>query len=221
MICSGLILPPNLVVTLLVSETGNTQEIDDCLARLKKGDMTAREQLLATARGRLLKMARRMLKDYSSVRPWEETDDVLQNAMLRICRTLDHVIPESTAALMRLAARDIRCSLIDLARHYAGPLGPEANREQRGGRSSVFGKVPAEDTSDPAGLSYWTEFHEAVESLPDELQAVADLIWYQGLTQEEAGTVLRLSERTVQRYWREVCFQLHYRLGGIPPGLME
>lgn len=206
---------------LLVSETGNTQEINDCLARLKKGDLAAREQLLCTARGRLLKMARRMLKDYSSVRPWEETDDVLQNAMLRICRTLDHVIPESTAALMRLAARDIRCALIDLARHYAGPQGPEANREQRGARSSVFGKLQADETADPAGLSYWTDFHEAVERLPDELQAVADLIWYQGLTQEEAGKILKLSERTIQRHWREICFQLHSNLGGVPPGLME
>lgn len=206
---------------LLVSETGNTQEINDCLARLKKGDLAAREQLLCTARGRLLKMARRMLKDYSSVRPWEETDDVLQNTMLRICRTLDHVIPESTAALMRLAARDIRCALIDLARHYAGPQGPEANREPRGARSSVFGKLQADETADPAGLSYWTDFHEAVERLPDELQAVADLIWYQGLTQEEAGKILELSERTIQRHWREICFQLHSKLGGVPPGLME
>ncbi len=208
-------------MVLFVSESGNTQEIDDCLIRLRRGDPTARERLLALARGRLLKMARRMLKDYSSVRPWEETDDVLQNAMLRICRTLDHVIPESTAALMRLAARDIRCALIDLARHYAGPQGPEANREQRGARSSVFGKLKAEETADPAGLSYWTDFHEAVERLPDDLQAVADLIWYQGLTQEEAGMCLRLSERTIQRHWREICFQLHSRLGGVPPGLME
>lgn len=204
-----------------LSETANTQEINQCLIRLRRGDDTAREQLLQMARSRLLKMARRMLKDFSSVRSWEETDDVLQNALLRLCRTLDHVVPESTAALMRLAARDIRCALIDMARHYGGPQGAAGNHEVRGGHSSVFGRVVADQTQDPVQLTYWTEFHELVNRLPDELQAVADLIWYHGLTQADAAATLGISERTVQRHWREVCFQLYSALGGIPPGVLE
>ncbi len=37
---------------------------------------------------RLTRLARKMLKDFGRVRRWEETDDVVQNALLRLYRTL-------------------------------------------------------------------------------------------------------------------------------------
>jgi len=48
----------------------------------------------------------------------------------------------------------------------------------------------------------WSEFHEHVEKLPDDEREVMDLLWYQGLTQEEAAAVLKVSDRTVKRRWQ-------------------
>lgn len=187
--------------------------------RLKHGDSTARDDVIARARDRLTRMARKMLRDFPLVNRWEETDDVFQNAAMRLCRTLERVIPEDTCGLMRLAARDIRCALLDLARHYRGPADTwKLAREDRA-HTQLLSEGPAEDTHEPGALCFWTEFHQCVHNLPEELQQVVDLIWYHQLSQFEAAEVLQISERTVQRYWRQACIQLHSTLGELPPGV--
>jgi len=44
--------------------------------------------------------------------------------------------------------------------------------------------------------------HAAVGSLPEEESVVTDLVFYQGLSQEEAATLLGVDVRTVQRRWQ-------------------
>ena len=56
---------------------------------------------------------------------------------IRLCRSLDHVIPDSASALISLAAGDTRCDLIDLAGHYYGPRGYGANHNSAGDSSSL------------------------------------------------------------------------------------
>jgi len=75
----------------------------------------------------------------------------------------------------------------------------------------------AESTNEPARLATWTEFHERVEGLPDEDRALFDLLWYQGLTQAEAGDILGVSERTVNTRWVKARLKLHRALGGQLP----
>jgi RNA polymerase sigma-70 factor (ECF subfamily) len=53
--------------------------------------------------------------------------------------------------------------------------------------------------------------------LPDAERAVADLLFYQGLSQEEAAALLGVDVRTVQRRWQRVRVHLHGRLGGEGP----
>src|SRR5262249_56346137 len=72
--------------------------------------------------------ARRMLRRFPAVHRWEQTDDVLQNAQLRLLRALQAVTPDSTRAFFGLAAEQIRRELLDLARRYArGPKGSPGN----------------------------------------------------------------------------------------------
>ena len=57
-------------------------------------------------------------QDFPRLKNWEETDDVLQNAALRLDRALGVVPVASAAEFFRLAATVIRRELLDLARHY-------------------------------------------------------------------------------------------------------
>ena len=201
------------------SGSENSAEINRWLQRLRDGDASARQDLIHTAQNRLIRLARKMLGDFPRVRRWEETDDVFQNAVIRLCRSLDHVIPDSASALISLAARDTRCALIDLARHYYGPQGHGANHHSAGDSSSLTPLAdPADDTHDPTSLAYWSEFHHRVQDLPPEQQQVMDLVWYHGLSQAEAADLLNISERTLQRRWRQVCLSLHEAMGEPPPG---
>jgi RNA polymerase sigma factor (sigma-70 family) len=86
--------------------------------------------------------------------------------------------------------------------------------------SSPAGRLEKSDlTNEPGQLALWGEFHEKVEALPEEERQVVDLLWYQGLTQAEAGVVLKVSERTVKRRWQEARLHLYDALHGELPGL--
>jgi RNA polymerase sigma-70 factor (ECF subfamily) len=108
------------------------EQIQSWLIRLQAGDLAARDALLDAAGERLRQLARRMLQGYPRVHRWEETDDVLQNALLRLYRTLKDVPPPSVTDFLRLAALNIRRELLDLAKHYYGPHGIGAHHASVG-----------------------------------------------------------------------------------------
>jgi RNA polymerase sigma factor (sigma-70 family) len=61
-------------------------------------------------------------------------------------------------------------------------------------------------------LAEWTEWHDAVASLPGDEREVFDLMWYHGLSQPEVAGVLDISLRTVKRRWRRTRLLLHAHL---------
>jgi RNA polymerase sigma-70 factor (ECF subfamily) len=205
----------------MADATHSTTLIQLRLDRLRAGDDSARDELLTIACERLRRLARKMLRGYPGVRRWEQTDDVLQNAALRLCRTLEEIRPASVRSFINLAAVVIRRELIDLARHYDGPWGPGRHHISRPGSDSSAGTPgppdPGTDTDDPARLAAWTEFHAKVGTLPDEEREVFDLLWYQGLPQAEAAALLGVTERVVKYRWRSARLKLHRKLGGRLP----
>jgi RNA polymerase sigma-70 factor (ECF subfamily) len=201
----------------------STTQIQLRLDRLRAGDDSARDELLDIACERLRRLARKMLRGYGRVRRWEETDDVFQNAAVRLCRALSVVKPASVRSFINLAAVQIRRELIDMARHYGGPGGPgrqHTSQAQAGSDGSGSLRGPpeaADDTDDPARLAVWTEFHQQIEALPEKEKDVFDLLYYQGLTQAEAAAVLGVAERVVKYRWRSARLKLNEMLGGRLP----
>lgn len=191
----------------------NSLHVARCLDRLRQGDDSARGELLAVARGRLLELARVMLRGYARLRRWEETDDVLQGALMRLHRALESCQPEAPVGFYRLAATQIRRELIDLSRHHFGAHGQAANHDSV---PTGLGEG-ASDTQDPARLAAWTEFHEQALALPEAERQVFDLVWYHNLELTEAAELLGVSSRTVLRRWQSACLLLHQALDGNLP----
>ena len=73
-------------------------------------------------------------------------------------------------------------------------------------------------TNDPVEMTDWCEFHEQVTALPEEEREVFGLIFYQGMTQEDAAEVLGVAVRTIQRRWQAAMLLLHRARGGEAPG---
>jgi RNA polymerase sigma-70 factor (ECF subfamily) len=130
---------------------------------------------------------------------------VLQNAILRLYRTLERTTPGTVRDFFNLAAMQVRRELIDLARHYDGPMGQGAHHESRaeGAEGSDRGGPVdrADHTSEPNRLAAWTEFHEQIDNLPDEEREIFHMLWYQGLSQVEAAAVLGVTPRVVSYRW--------------------
>lgn len=189
---------------------------------LRQGDEQARHRLVAHACERLRILTSRMLKGYPGVRRWEQTDDVLQNALLRLCRALEAKTPESPRHFYNLAALQIRRELIDLAHHHLGPQGHGAKHHTDSAGKAADDRGGALDGQQgedggPATLEAWTHFHETVERLPDEERELFGLLWYEEMTQEEAALVLGVSLRTVKRRWQAARLKLAEALGADVP----
>jgi RNA polymerase sigma-70 factor (ECF subfamily) len=191
--------------------------------RIQTGDPAARNELLGYACEQFRGLTRRMLREFAAVKRWEETDDVLQNALVRLWNALAVVTPRSVREYVGLASLQIRRELIDLARHYSGPQGLAANQKSSAGEVNSEGEsrgtpTPVDTTYEPGRLAVWSEFHRRVESLPDEEREVFDLLWYQELGQSEAAALLGVSEATLRRRWLSARRRLHDALHGALPG---
>lgn len=197
---------------LVFMADSNQQTImQQLLLRASAGDNAAIDALLRHNCERLTNLTRRMLGDFRRVRRWAETDDVLQNALLRLVGALRQVKPETPRAFLALAAVQIRRELIDLARRFYGPEGIGANHDSRANKGSGFSgpEEPADASSEPCSLAQWGELHQQIGALPDEEREVVGLLFYQGLSQLEAAELLEVSVRTVQRRWHTALCKLH------------
>jgi RNA polymerase sigma-70 factor (ECF subfamily) len=166
-----------------------------------------------------------MLNAFPKVARWEQAEDVLQNAMLRLLRALEATRPDSTRSFFNLAAEAIRRELLDLLDRYrCDKRGMEAHHDSRFHKMSDdpadtgnLAMDPADPNEEQQALERWAEFHEAVGELPPQEAEVFRLIFYNGLTQLEVATLRDMSEKTVQRRWKSACDRLRERFGGAMP----
>ena len=192
-----------------------TTLMHNLLDRVKAGDESAFDTLLRNTAAPLEQIARRMLKRFPRVARWSDVEDVLQNATLRLIRALREVRPNSMRELYALATTQIRRELLDLAKSYFGKEGLGANYGSVAGKADEsalaldLAAAPPED----AEFAKWVSFHQELEKLPAEEREVIGLTFYHGLTQLEIAELFEVSERTVQRRWRDAVARLRQALG--------
>ncbi|QDT64772.1 RNA polymerase sigma factor [Calycomorphotria hydatis] len=195
-----------------------TTHLQVLLDRWSAGDESAVGDIIVHSQDRLRLMASRMLKAKPHVGRWNQTDDVLQNALIRLHRSLRDVKPDSKRAFNGLAATQIRRELIDMARSLYGPEGLGRNHKSDLNAADPDGNMPPlhegmDQATDVADQLEMMEFHESVGKLHHEEKEVFELIFYQGMTQAEVGKLLGVSERTIKRRWRQARLSLRHALG--------
>ena len=187
-----------------MSSLAPTTELQGWLDRLQLGDDAAAGELVCRSEQRLRTLVRFMLRrDFARLRRFEDSDDVLIEAQLKLHRSLAEVKPATVRDYYALAATQIRRVLLDLARSYFGKEGPGGRHQSPpGGQlpSSWLARGSSGDDS-PLTLADWSEFHDRVTRLPPELREVLELLFYLGLTQPQAAEVLGVSAKTIQRRW--------------------
>lgn len=75
------------------------------------------------------RLTHHMFFRYSSLRRWEESDDIVQSSMIRLYACLKSVNVESELHLLRLVALQIRRELADVSRRYMRSNSLAANYE--------------------------------------------------------------------------------------------
>jgi RNA polymerase sigma-70 factor (ECF subfamily) len=204
----------------------STAVLQGQLERAVTGDAEARQRLLELTRDRLMGHARRLLHGrYARLEPFAQTDDIIQQLYLKILRNQDRFWVNADGEPMRTLAeffgrisawmRDVLCDL--LRKEYGRDDKHPAVLPLDGGTSDTGPRYElSSSTLDGEKLRRWTEFHEAVDRLPDDLRAVFDLLWYQEMSQAEAAALLGVAVRTVKLRWMKARLQVQQALGGSP-----
>ena len=182
------------------------------LDRLRGGDPAARNELVRHSRERFRLLVRQMMRRFPGLREWEETSDVLQNVYIRLDRVLQAIVVPTVLDFLRLAAHHINFELIDLTRRHFGAMGWGTHLVPPGQNGDVFPE-PADQAADPYDLASWGALHEYIANLPADDRQLWALLYYQGLTQAEAATLLGTPLRTLQRRWHDAQIGCRTALG--------
>src|SRR5262245_23375044 len=86
----------------------DTRQLHAWLARIQAGDDSAWNELLPTFAGQLHQRASAMLRGFPRVARWEQTDDILNNAVVRLMRALREVRPGTVREFYGLASEQMR-----------------------------------------------------------------------------------------------------------------
>lgn len=178
-------------------------------------------RILEQALKQMQVLAHRMLGRYPGVARWEQTDDVVQNAMLRLQRALSSIEADDVRSFAGLVATQVRRELIDLARHHRSPASDASRHEtavlMADGRlrERVTEAVACDES--PGVFEAWERFHATADGLPAEERELFHLVWHLGLTQPQAADVLGCSLRTIKRRWSDVKARLRAACGDDSP----
>lgn len=189
--------------------------IEELVQQSNRGNETARRELFELMYERFRVLSRKMLRRFPGVKRWEQTDDLWQNAGVKLWQSIAKVTIHDARHFHSLAALHIRRELIQLTRHYYGPRGVGSNHASHDSgtdgtqdQDRSFAPLGKDDTYEPGNLAMWTEFHREIEKLPEEERETFDLIWYQGIPQAEVAKLLDVSLRTVKRRWQSARLSL-------------
>jgi RNA polymerase sigma-70 factor (ECF subfamily) len=175
----------------------------------ERSDAEARRRLLELTHDRLMHHARRLLHgQYARLEPFAQTDDIVQQLYVKILQNQDCFWvnadggPVQTLATRQAYGRDDNRPAVLPLDGVASDTGPLHE--------------PSSETLEGEKLRRWTEFHEAVARLPDDLRPVFDLLWYQEMSQAEAAALLGIAVPPVKLRWMKARLQVQQALGGTP-----
>lgn len=186
--------------------------INNVIELAKKNPDEAMNELLEKSSLKLKNLTRKMFHKFSGLRRWEQTDDVFQNAMMRLKKALQDVKIKSPRHFYNLAALQIRRELLDLVKKYKAESNFAAHHHTDSHFAKEGGGLVNNLQAPESDIEKWGEFHLLVEKLPPEEREVVNLIWYQELPQEEAAKIMNMPLRTLKRRWQTARNKLYETL---------
>ena len=200
------------VVAAMVDPAAQTTQMVRWAARIRAGDLAARDELIRGFQGRLELLARKMLHRNPRIARWADADDLLQNALIRLLR------PSSRCSLNRrrrssgLAAEQMRgasCSTwpgtITAPRERVRTTRASGRDPTTAARGSTRPLRIRPRTTSSGGLGStrrWPNFRWRERE-------VVGLVLYHGWTQVQVAELFQVDERTIRRWWESAHVRLH------------
>ncbi|MCA9048198.1 MAG: sigma-70 family RNA polymerase sigma factor [Planctomycetaceae bacterium] len=188
---------------------GTTSVLQTQLESWRAGDSDAKAELLKYAEGRLRKLVRRIVSG-DRIRRHHNSDEILQEALIRLWRSLDRVPPDTVEEFLSFSARQIRWAVQDFVRRLKrkSERPPEislTNAMIVDARTGDRIREHPESGPDAAELvmcaETWQRFYERAEQLPETDREIFDLIWVHQLSCDEAGKQRGVTAEAIRKRW--------------------
>lgn len=186
--------------------------VQQWLDRLRAGADPSPDELCRLCETRVRALVRPRLRTFPLVVQDSHTTEVANETLLRLLAALrGEVRPQSTLDLERFLAAKVRHVLLDMhksiqrRRRRVGPLGDEQH-------------AMPDDADADFDIDLMVAFHEYVQQLPADEQALFDVFYYQGRTKAQAATLLGLAPTTAHTMWTKARLRMSRKLGGDPTG---
>ena len=138
-----------------------------------------------------------------------DAEEMLQSVVERLLRALRLTRPSTVRGFFALAGQHMRWELNDLARRL----------DEQAGLADFQEIDPASPPSSESGLPPTARrMLDAIEKLPEGEREVLDLVRIHGMTHAEAGELLGISLKTVQRRLQRSLLLLAVELKDLRPG---
>ncbi len=175
--------------------------LSSLIASAEQGDRAAADQLFSALYDELHRMARRELSKRAAGMTLGATT-LLHEAYLDISDREGVTFPDRNR-FMGYAARAMRGLIIDYARRRQA--------QKRGGEFEITSLSTdiAEALADPDELTRLSSALDELEVTDPALARVVDLKFFGGFSFAEIGSMMAVSERTVQRDWQKARIYLH------------
>jgi RNA polymerase sigma factor (sigma-70 family) len=179
-----------------------TSDLQILIDRLRRGDQAARRELLLRAHGRLLKIAATVFQqDFPALHGRHELESVVSEVWMRLVGALEATQPETVEGFFGLVFLKVRQVLLDMAQRQRRV---DARLNEPRGAEETDSPVDLDQpdtTHDPGQLALFTEFHEQVETLPEDQRRIFEMHYYGGFSQAEIAQILGLHRKQVSRLW--------------------
>ena len=183
---------------MAIDETAPTDApITQLIERANVGDADALNRIFAALYPELHILARARLRRNAPL-TLLDTTALLHQSYLRLIK-LGQLRVESRAHFLAYAARTMRSIVVDFARSRL------AERRGGGAQELVLDTAIAADAAS-APEAEIVRVHDALEELAhvdERLVRVVEMRYFGGLTEEEIGAALGVTERTVRRDWEK------------------
>lgn len=184
----------------------STDPIQVWLDSHRAGQSPSPNDLCWLCEERVRQLVRPRIRTFRPVVQDSQTTDVVNETLLRLLAALNRVSFPSILDLERYLARIIRHVLLDMQK--------EIQRRRR--RVESLGDEPVaapEDSDDLVDADLMVAFHEYIESLPADEQALFDVFYYQGKSKVEAAQVLGLPPTTAHTRWVKARYRASKKFG--------
>lgn len=149
---------------------------------------------------------------------WLTEEDLKQDVLLRLVRASHDITVADDAHFINLMLLQLRRALIDYHRKMFGPNGwavnlktdPKATKLNSASDENLAKVMMAAGA--PVTIDEWIDFHESVDSLPEDERKVFEFFFYGGMKDDEVAQIMGCSDRTVRRHFKSARDKLQNRI---------